>query len=91
MVMGDAAAAVCVCVCVCSQASRAPIVIQLHTVAAAAHTMPAASSAAAASPGVNVLFSVSGEMGLSNYVFAPAWRGVLRDARARLQRSGWKV
>eukprot|EP00878_Enallax_costatus_P029509 GHUV01032004.1.p1 GENE.GHUV01032004.1~~GHUV01032004.1.p1 ORF type:complete len:417 (+),score=79.95 GHUV01032004.1:157-1407(+) len=45
---------------------------------------------AVSSPSVNVLFSISGEMGLSNYLYAASWRDMLTKTRTQLQNKGWK-
>uniref|UniRef100_A0A383VY54 Glycoside hydrolase family 42 N-terminal domain-containing protein n=1 Tax=Tetradesmus obliquus TaxID=3088 RepID=A0A383VY54_TETOB len=45
---------------------------------------------AVSSPSVEVWFSVSGEMGLSNYLHADAWRGVMANTRQQLRRKQWK-
>lgn len=50
-----------------------------------------AALAAAASPGVSVWYSVSGEMGLSNFLNAREWKAELDEARTQLKQKPWKV
>ncbi|KAI8467535.1 MAG: hypothetical protein J3K34DRAFT_34565 [Monoraphidium minutum] len=45
---------------------------------------------AAAKPSTAVWFSISGEMGLSNFVAADQWRALLSEARAVLRKQGWQ-
>lgn len=45
---------------------------------------------AVASPSVSVWFSVSGEMGLSNYLHPQDWKDVLHDARKQLRAKKWQ-
>lgn len=46
---------------------------------------------AAASPRSNLWFSISGEMGLSNYLNSKQWLAVLQQTRAQLKQTAWKV
>lgn len=46
---------------------------------------------AVASPGVSLWFSVSGEMGLSNFLNPREWKTVLDETRADLKGKPWKV
>lgn len=46
---------------------------------------------AVASPKVSLWLSVSGEMGLSNFLNPDAWKAVLTSTRAQLKKKPWKV
>lgn len=46
---------------------------------------------AVASPKVNLWFSVSGEMGLSNFMNPREWITVLQQTRSQLKAKPWKV
>jgi hypothetical protein len=50
-----------------------------------------AALAAVASPSVHLWFSVSGEMGLSNFLNAREWRTLLQETRSQLKQKPWKV
>lgn len=50
-----------------------------------------AALAAVASPSVDLWFSVSGEMGLSNFLNAREWRTVLQETRSQVKQKPWKV
>jgi hypothetical protein len=52
---------------------------------------PAAAAAAVSNPSIEVWFSVSGEMGLSNFLYADHWRNVIATTRQQLRRKQWKV
>ena len=47
--------------------------------------------AAVAAPGVSLWFSVSGEMGLSNFLNAKEWKAVLDQIRTQLRAKPWQV
>jgi hypothetical protein len=51
----------------------------------------AAAAAAVSNPSVEVWFSVSGEMGLSNFLYADYWKNVMTATRQQLRRKQWKV
>jgi hypothetical protein len=50
-----------------------------------------AALAAVASPRVSLWYSVSGEMGLSNYLNPREWLTVLQETRSQLKQKPWKV
>lgn len=50
-----------------------------------------AALSAVASPKANLWYSVSGEMGLSNYLNARQWMGIMSEARSALKQRPWKV
>jgi hypothetical protein len=50
-----------------------------------------AALAAVANPNVNLWYSVSGEMTLSNFLNPKEWMSVLQETRAQLKQKPWKV
>lgn len=50
-----------------------------------------AALAAVASPSVDLWLSVSGEMGLSNFLNAREWKSLLQETRSQLKHKPWKV
>jgi len=69
-------------------AAATAVLLLLHsgTAAVLGVLLPAVSS-----PATAIWFSVSGEMGLSNYLYSKEWKQLLDDTRKQLRTKQWKV